>query len=159
MANYNFHEGLMTQATYDLLQQKLIEIQAKITQNQLEQGQSIENAADWHDNAAYDMLIQALRVLNTQENQIVTRLRNAEIIQPRTDTSKVGIGNTVLVQYPGEEPETFTILGVADSATRKDWISGLSPLGKALLEKRAGDIVNLPQNVQVTILQVLAGDF
>lgn len=159
MANGNIHEGLMTQETYDFLKQKLIEVQEKISQNQLEQGQSIENAADWHDNAAYDMLIAAQRVLCAQEAQIKARLRAAEIIQPRTDTSRVGIGNTVIVQYSGEEPEKFTILGVADSAKKRDWISGLSPLGKALLEKKVGDRVELPQNIQVTILQVLAGEF
>ena len=154
------HSGLMTERTRAQLQKKLQELKLQIEQNQTEAGGTFESAQDWHDNGAYDMLQQQLQVLVTQHDTIAARLYEAEIIQSRKDTSSVGVGNTVVVRYAGEtDSEKFTILGIADSETEKTWISAASPLGSALLEKKAGDIVEIPPNIQVTLLQILAGEF
>ena len=154
------HPGMMTERTRERLQKKLQELKQKVKQNQIEAGSTFESAQDWHDNGAYDMLVQALQVLVTQHDAVEARLRNVQIIQSRKDTSRVGIGNTVVVRYAGEtNTEKFTILGIPDTETQRDWISAASPLGSALLEKKAGETISISPNIQVTLLQILAGEF
>lgn len=152
--------GLMTEQTRERLKKKLQELKRKVKENQTEAGATFESAQDWHDNGAYDMLVQALQVLVTQHDAVEARLRDVQIIQSRKDTSRVGIGNTVVVRYAGEtDSEKFTILGIADTDTEASWISAASPLGYALLEKKVGETISIPPNIQVTLLQILAGEF
>lgn len=154
------HEGLMTQRTRLRLESELQNLKAQAAQNQIDAGATIESAQDWHDNGAYDRLQEQLQVIVTMHDQVERRLKNAKIIQRRTDTSRVGIGNTVVVKYEGEDDtEKFTILGIPDTDTEKTWISAASPLGSALLEKIAGNVITLPSNIKVTLLQILAGEF
>lgn len=160
MPKETFSEGLMTESTRQMLVQKAADLERKIKENEKKQGETYESAQDWHDNGALDMLVQDLQLLVTQHDTILKRLRDAKIIQPRTETSTVGLGNTVVVRYAGEkDTEKFTVLGVADNDPKKNWVSAGSPLGSGLLDRKAGDKIQLPGNIQVTIIQILAGEF
>lgn len=156
----NAESELMTLRTKMRLEESLITIQAKISEKNLASGDALDNSGDWHDNAARDVIFQELQVLGQQEQKILEYLANPEIIEPRHDTSVVGIGNTVKVLYKGErDQETFTILGRPDSLTDPSWISYKSTLGKALIGKREGEQVIIPPNQVVTLVNILVGQF
>jgi transcription elongation factor GreA len=72
-------------------------------------------------------------------------LANAHLIDEahRADFVQVGATVTIQEQDNGTAPEVFTIVGPAEANPREGRISNESPLGRALLEHRAGDIVRV----------------
>jgi transcription elongation factor GreA len=72
-------------------------------------------------------------------------LANAHVIEENS-TGKmevVQVGAKVTIQENGTEPECYTIVGPAEANPREGRISNESPLGRALMDHRAGDIVRV----------------
>lgn len=90
------------------------------------------------------------------EGRIITlekMLRNARIINnDEIETDSVSIGSTVLIKDLefGDELE-YTIVGTAESDPSQNKISNESPVGKAILGKKKGAVVDV--NVPVGIIQ------
>ncbi len=104
----------------------------------MEGGELIENAeyeAAKNEQAFVEGRIQELEIL----------LATARIIEEETRREKgvVQIGSTVTIQEEGNPPETYMIVGAAEANPRKGRISNESPIGKAILGHRAGDVVEV----------------
>jgi transcription elongation factor GreA len=90
------------------------------------------------------------------EGRIITlekMLRNARIINnDEIDLETVSIGSTVIVEdlEYGDTME-FTIVGTAESDPQQNKISNESPVGKAIIGKKKGTIVEV--NVPAGIIQ------
>ncbi|MDO7908601.1 transcription elongation factor GreA [Paenibacillus sp. JX-17] len=90
------------------------------------------------------------------EGRIITlekMLRNARIINSdEIDTDSVGVGATVLVEDLefGDQVE-YTIVGTAESDPLNNKISNESPVGKAILGKQKGAVVDV--NVPAGVIQ------
>jgi transcription elongation factor GreA len=70
-------------------------------------------------------------------------LRNARLIQV-VDTERVGIGTKVkLMNLEDDEEAEYIIVGSAEAEPAEHKISYESPVGKALLNKRVGDEVEI----------------
>ncbi len=70
-------------------------------------------------------------------------LKNAVIIdESHTNCSSVNVGCKVHVEVNKGEME-FMIVGSAEADPEKGWISNESPIGKALLGKKAGDTIEV----------------
>lgn len=70
-------------------------------------------------------------------------LKNATIIdESHNNCDKVNVGCFVKVEVNQGEME-FMIVGSAEADPEKGWISNESPIGKALLGKKAGDVVEI----------------
>jgi len=70
-------------------------------------------------------------------------LKNAVIIdESHTNCSLVNVGCKVHVEVNKGEME-FMIVGSAEADPEKGWISNESPIGKALLGKKAGDTIEV----------------
>jgi len=70
-------------------------------------------------------------------------LANARVIEDTGKREIIQVGAKVTVQEDGNDPEVYTIVGPAEANPRSGKISNESPLGKALLEHRAGDEVRV----------------
>jgi transcription elongation factor GreA len=70
-------------------------------------------------------------------------LANAHVIEDTGKMDVVQVGAKVTIQENGTEPECYTIVGPAEANPREGKISNESPLGRALLEHRAGDTVRV----------------
>jgi transcription elongation factor GreA len=69
-------------------------------------------------------------------------LATARIIQNgHSDT--VAVGSMVTIQEDGVDPEKYTIVGEAEANPREGRISNVSPLGKALIGHKPGDVVSV----------------
>ncbi len=150
----------MSLSTKIKLEEGLLVLEADAHSKSIALGQSMESAQDWHDNVAYDLLLQELDVLDSRIKRYKAALSNVEIIVPRTIVTEVGLGNTVIVQFEGEEStEKFTVLGTSDNETNESWISIQSALGTALLGKTKGSQVKLSNGTVVTLVDILSGEF
>ena len=69
-------------------------------------------------------------------------LATARIIENgHSDT--ISVGSVVTVQEEGMDKEIYTIVGEAEANPREGRISNASPLGKALIGHKAGDVVTV----------------
>jgi transcription elongation factor GreA len=102
----------------------------------MEGGELIEDAeyeAAKNEQAFVEGRIQELEIL----------LGNARVIDESEKTDTVNVGSTVTIQEGDNPEEVYTIVGPAEASPRDGRISNESPLGRALMEKRAGDTVKV----------------
>ncbi|MCE7938103.1 transcription elongation factor GreA [bacterium] len=93
---------------------------------------------DLRENAAYDEAKEQQGFVEGRIQELEDMLRRAKVIEEPTTKDIVAIGSRVKVVEDGEAPEEFRIVGSAEADPMKGFISHNSPLGAALLGKRAG---------------------
>ena len=77
-------------------------------------------------------------------------IRTANVVDDSSADDEVGINNTVTVEFiEDKETETYRIVTTVRVDTFKNMISIDSPLGKALMGHKVGDIVNIKVNENV----------
>ena len=77
-------------------------------------------------------------------------IRTAIVVDDSSADDEVGINNTVTVEFiEDKETETYRIVTTVRVDTFKNMISIDSPLGKALMGHKVGDIVNVKVNENV----------
>ena len=97
---------------------------------------------DVSENAGYE---EAKRQQGFLEGRIITvetMLKNAVLIETNGASDTVILGSRVTVVEDGFDPETYTIVGSAEANPGDGRISNESPLGKALMGHRVGDVVS-----------------
>lgn len=104
----------------------------------MEGGELIENAeyeAAKNEQAFVEGRIQELDML----------LATARVIEDnkKKKADSIQVGSTVTIQEDGSDEETYTIVGAAEANPRQGKISNESPMGRALLNHRAGDVVQV----------------
>jgi transcription elongation factor GreA len=95
---------------------------------------------DLSENADYIAAKEQQGFLEGKIQEIEAVLRSATIVENGGGGDKVEIGSTVVVKEDGREPETYHLVGIKEADPRNGKISNESPIGKALLGKRAGEI-------------------
>ena len=70
-------------------------------------------------------------------------MANARVIDERGKMDVVQVAATVTIQEEQNAPEVYTIVGPAEANPREGRISHESPLGRALLNHKAGDLVHV----------------
>jgi len=135
--------SFLTQEGYQKLQDELDYLRgtkrkevAQRLHEAMEGGELIEDAeyeAAKNEQAFIEGRIQDLEVL----------LANARVIEENAKTDVVQVGAKVTIQENGSEPEKYIIVGPAEANPRNGRISNESPLGRALMDHRAGDSVKV----------------
>lgn len=92
----------------------------------------------------------AKKVKNQNESRIrylERMIKTARVISEESAEDEVGINNTVTVQFTDDgSEETYKIVTTVRGNSLEGLISNESPLGKALLGKKEGDIVHVQVN-------------
>jgi transcription elongation factor GreA len=104
---------------------------------------------DLRENSAYDAARHDQMMAKRRIDELELLLRNVELIEDsNTPAGVVGLGSKVVVDFDGDE-EIYTLVGPAEASPKAGLISNESPIGKALLGKRAGQTVDyaLPSGV------------
>jgi transcription elongation factor GreA len=105
----------------------------------MEGGELIENAeyeAAKNEQAFVEGRIQELEMI----------LASARVIDEKSKKEKTGIaqiGSTITISEDGGAAEKYIIVGAAEANPREGKISNESPIGKAVLNHRAGDELNV----------------
>lgn len=92
----------------------------------------------------------AKKVKNQNESRIrylERMIRTARVISEESAEDEVGLNNTVTVQFVEDgETETYRIVTTVRGNSLEGLISNESPMGKALLGRRAGDTAHVQVN-------------
>jgi transcription elongation factor GreA len=98
---------------------------------------------DLSENADYSSAKEDQAFLEGRIADLERILANVIFIEdaPR-DPNRVSIGSTVVVQEGAEEPEEFQVVGPNDADPVKGKISYESPIGKALIDRKLGEVAS-----------------
>ena len=99
---------------------------------------------DRSENGDYIYGKRRLREIDRRVRFLIKRLENAEVVQSSgRDTDQVFFGAAVRVRAASGEERTVTILGLDEADPAHGVVSWISPIAKALLKAREGDMVTL----------------
>jgi transcription elongation factor GreA len=99
---------------------------------------------DLSENADYIMAKEDQAFLEGRILELQELLRTATIIRDEdAHGGWVNMGSRVTVQEGNSSPETYLLVGAKEADPRRGKISNESPMGRALLGKRIGDIVKV----------------
>lgn len=137
--------------TVYLTQEGLDELKAEldnlINVRRPENIQAIKEArslGDLSENAEYDAARNEQAQIEARIKQLEKMLENVSIIS-ETSKDKVGIGSTVVIKYVDDdnEEDEYKIVGSQEADPFESKISNESPIAKALLEHKVGDVVTV----------------
>ena len=112
-------------------------------------GELIENAeyeAAKNEQAFVEGRIKELEILLAMARVIDEAPPAADVVQ---------VGSTVTIQEEGLEPEQYTIVGAAEANPAAGRISNESPLGKALLNRKIGEKVQVDAPAGTFVVAIL----
>ncbi len=98
---------------------------------------------DLSENADYHKAKEDQAFLEGRIQEIEFLLRNAVIIEKSANIDVVSIGDHVTIQEDGYPPETYHVVGAKEADPRNGRISNESPIGRAIMDKKAGDTVEV----------------
>ncbi len=95
---------------------------------------------DLSENADYHKAKEDQGFLEGRIQEIEAILRNPIIIEKTQSRGFVSIGSQVTIQEKGLDPETYHLVGPTEADPRNGRISYESPIGRALMDKKVGDL-------------------
>ncbi|MCC7484301.1 MAG: transcription elongation factor GreB [Burkholderiales bacterium] len=102
---------------------------------------------DRSENGDYLYGKKRLREIDRRIHFLTNRLELAQVVDPasRGESDLVYFGATVTYAYVngGREERTIQIVGVDEVDTKRGHVSWVSPIARALLKKRNGDVATL----------------
>lgn len=109
------------------------------------------------ENAEYDAAKDEQRDIEARIEELEKILKNAEIVvEDDVDLEKINIGCTVDVyDREFEEEMEFKIVGSTEANSLAGKISNESPVGRALIGKKVGDVVAVETQAGVIEYEVL----
>lgn len=135
----------MTQEGYEQLEQELEELKTFKRPEVVEKIKVARSFGDLSENSEYDAAKDEQGFIEQDIQRIEHMIRNALIIEDNGDNNVVQIGKTVtFVELPGDEEESYQIVGSAEADAFKGKISNESPMANALIGKGLNDEVRVP---------------
>ena len=151
-------EVLLTQEGYEKLEK---ELEYLVTEKRGEIADRIKVAlgfGDLSENSEYDEAKGAQAANEAKIAELENKIRYAKIIDEKEiDTKTVQIGNTVkLYDEEFEEEIEYTIVGSTEVNLVENKISNESPIGKALLGRKKGEVVDVDAPDGIIKFKILA---
>lgn len=149
---------LITKEGLEKMQKELEDLR---TTKRAEVAQRLKEAiamGDLSENSEYDEAKNAQAFLEGRIVQLEQQIRTAQIIV-KGKKNRIDVGSTVTIEDMEEHvKETVTIVGSAESNPFEGCISNESPVGRALVGAKAGDIVEADAPNSVIKYKVISID-
>ncbi len=148
--------------TYAGLKKYEDELQELKVNRRREVAQKIKEAreqGDLSENAEYDAAKDEQRDIELRIEELEKLLKNAEVVdEDEVDIDKISIGCQVRVyDVEFDEEMDFRIVGSTEANSLQNKISNESPVGQALMGKKAGDVVDVETQagtIQYRVLEI-----
>lgn len=99
---------------------------------------------DLSENADYHKAKEDQGFLEGRIQELQYLLKNAIVVENYTGLREtVDIGASVTVQEEDYDPEVYWLVGAKEADSRNRKISNESPVGRALMGKRVGDVITI----------------
>ena len=146
--------------TYAGLKQYEDELQHLKVVRRKEVAQKIKEAreqGDLSENAEYDAAKDEQRDIELRIEELEKLLKNAEVVvEEEIDVNKINIGCKVkLLDVEYDEEMEFYIVGSTEANSLQNKISNEAPVGRALIGKSVGDVVDVETQAGIIQYKVL----
>ena len=134
------HQTYLTPEGEAKLKAELAELTGPRREELSQRLRSAIQMGDLSENADYHKAKEDQGFLEGRIQEIEAALRTAVIIE-NSHSEVVNVGSHVTVQEEDFDPETFYVVGGKEADPRNGRISNESPIGSALMNHKAGDVV------------------
>jgi transcription elongation factor GreA len=136
---------ILTQTGYDKLKATIEELETVKRREVADRIRAAREFGDISENSEYDDAKNEQALLESRIARLKEQLRAARVIDT-TDIPKdvVSIGSKVKVKYVDDgETDEYEIVGSAEADPANNRLSNESPVGKAVLGHKKGDVVDV----------------
>jgi transcription elongation factor GreA len=135
--------SFLTRDGYQKLQEELDQLRSVKRQEIANRLHEAMEGGELIENAEYEAAKNEQAFVEGRIKELEILLATARVIDETAKAEVVQVGSTVTIQERGKEPETYTIVGAAEANPRARRISNESPMGRALLNRRPGEEVQI----------------
>lgn len=132
---------------YVLSAQKVIELEAELKTLETEGRQKISDSLDWlrslpndQEDTTFSEIFDDQRFLEKRISEIKDILSDYQELDESKKVNKVSLGSVVRVGF-GDIEDEYIIVSELEADPLQNKISNESPVGKALMDKKVGDVV------------------
>ncbi len=138
----------LTQAGLNKLKAELDELKNKKRPAVIKRIKEARELGDLSENADYQDAREEQAFIEGRIKELESSIKDARVISGTSKPGTISIGSKVDVELNGEH-SAFEIVGPSEADPSAGTISNASPIGQALIGKKAGDIatVNAPDGV------------
>ncbi len=134
----------LTKEGYEKLQEELDYLRNTRRAEIAERLREAAFGEDLVENAEYEAAKNEQAFIEGRIKDLESLLASARIIDSASRVGSVQLGSKVVIQEVGsKENEEYLIVGAAEAMPTEGKISNESPLGKALLNHKVGDVVEV----------------
>ena len=126
-----------------------LELEAELNDLKLNKRPEVINAlkyarslGDLSENADYDAARNEQAQLESRIKELEYKLEHCEIIDNK-DKNIANVGSTIVIEYEPGDDEEYKIVGSLEADPFNNKISNESPIGKAVIGHRAGEVVSV----------------
>ena len=139
----NKKEVLLTAEGFLELEAELSKLKNETRNEVIEAIKEARALGDLSENADYDAARDEQAKVESRIKELEYMLENAKIIE-KTSGDIVSVGTTVTIEYvEDEDEEVYQIVGSLEADPFQNKISNESPIGKAIMNKKVGDIISV----------------
>lgn len=132
----------MSRESYDKLVAELDDLKINKRREVAERLKVARSYGDLSENAEYDEAKNEQAILEAQIAELQYTIDNADIVDDSNiSVDEIGMSSKITIKRVDTgKTETFTIVGTNHANVREGLISDESPIGKAAMKKKVGDI-------------------
>ena len=153
----NKEEILLTAKGYAELEEELNDLRVNKRAENVAATKEARSHGDLSENSEYDAARDEQAKIEARIQELEYKLEHAKIIDTKDKTS-VNVGCEVTIEYiDDDETDTYSIVGSLEADPFENKISNESPIGRALMGSKVGDIINVegPNGTyQVKVLEI-----
>ena len=138
--------NFLTKEGFQKLQEELDHLRTAKRQEVAERLHEAMEGGELIENAEYEAAKNEQAFVEGRIQELDLLLATAQIIEENGKPKKndaIQVGSKVTIKEGNYEAETFTIVGAAEANPREGKISNESPIGKAILSRKLGDVVKV----------------
>lgn len=148
----------ITRAGLTRLEQELDHLQRVRRQEVADRIRQAKELASAQNNPEYDDAKNERALVEGRIQELEHMIQHAYLIDEESarHSDTIRLGSRVSVVGPGDRAQEFTIVGAAEASPTSGRISNESPVGRNLLGKRVGDVVQVMAPAGVVRFTVVA---
>ncbi len=132
----------MSREGYEKLIQELDNLKINKRKEVAQKLKEARSYGDLSENAEYDEAKNEQAILEAQIAELQNTIDNAEVVEDsNVSVDEIGMSSIIKIRRVGSDKvETFTIVGTNHADVKEGKLSDESPIGRAALHKKVGDI-------------------
>ncbi|MDD5371275.1 MAG: transcription elongation factor GreA [Anaerolineaceae bacterium] len=147
--------SFLTREGYEKLQEELEFLRSSKRQEIANRLHEAMEGGELIENAEYEAAKNEQAFVEGRIKELEILLATARVISETENAGVVQVGSRVTIQEVGNDPEVYTIVGAAEANPRAGRISNESPLGRSLLNRKAGDQIQVDAPAGTFMVNVL----